>query len=93
MVEKGDHPPESTAPTSTSSIDTALPLDRSSSCCVRAVRAQALLERHGFGRLVVVEAVSRHVDDETVGFIRAAHSPGIPCCRTMKPSTRSSDHD
>ena len=38
------------------SIDTALLLDRNSSCCVRAVRAQALLERHGLGRLVVAEA-------------------------------------
>ena len=34
--------------------------------------AQALLERHGLGRLVVVEAVSGHVDDETVSFLRAA---------------------
>jgi hypothetical protein len=53
---KGVLPPESAAPTSPSSIDTALPLDRSSSYCVRALRAQALLERHGLGRLVVAEA-------------------------------------
>jgi hypothetical protein len=38
---KGVLPPQSAAPTSTSSIDTAVLLDRSSSCCVRAVRAQA----------------------------------------------------
>ena len=38
---KGVLPPESAAPTSTSSIDAAVLLDRSSSCCVRAVRAQA----------------------------------------------------
>ena len=43
-------------PHSSSSIDTALPLDRSSSCCVRAVRAHAFLERHGPGRPVVAEA-------------------------------------
>jgi hypothetical protein len=52
---KGGHPGVR-RPTSTSSIDTALPHDRSSSCCVRAVRAPVLLEPHGLGRLVIVEA-------------------------------------
>jgi hypothetical protein len=56
LCSRGITPPESPAPTSTSSIDTALPLDRSSICCVRDVWVQALLERHGLGRLVVAEA-------------------------------------
>ena len=49
------------------------------------MRAQALLERHGLGLLVVVEAVSRHADDETVSFLlsllaRATFSiPNGPC--------------
>ena len=52
---KRGSPPRSPPPPLLPSIDTALPLDGSSSC-VRAVRAQALLERRGLGRLVVAEA-------------------------------------